>query len=74
MGTSGMLSSRLLGLAGAKSAVSRAGSEQRAIDANVSMITLIHSNCSTVNGALTPNSMGPRNATARALTLIVSWN
>ena len=30
----------------------RGGSEHRAIDANVSMMTLIHSSCSTVNGGL----------------------
>src|SRR5205823_7578043 len=52
---------------------SRGGSEQSAIDANVSMITLIHSNMSTVNGGLIPRN-GPRNAMVRALTLIVSWN
>src|SRR5262245_27594157 len=50
----------------------RGGSEHNAIDANVSMITLIHKSCSTVNGALTLNNKMPRNVIARALTLIVS--
>src|SRR4051812_10456098 len=53
---------------------SRGGSEHNAIEANVSMITLIHSSCSTVNGALTPKSNGPRKAMVNALTLMVSWN
>ena len=36
-----------------------------AIAANVSMMTLIHSSCSTVNGGLTPRN-GPRNAIVSA--------
>ena len=52
----------------------RGGSEHKAIDANVSMITLIQSNCNTVNGALTLKNRIPRNVIARALTLIVNWN
>jgi hypothetical protein len=51
----------------------RGGSEHSAIAANVSMITLIHKSCSTVNGGRTPKN-GPKNAIVSALTLIVSWN
>ncbi len=66
-----MFSSRRFG--GRRITPSRGGSEQSAIDANVSMMTLIHSSCSTVNGGLTPKN-GPRKAMVRALTLIVNWN
>ena len=66
-----MFSSRRLG--GRCISPGRGGSEHRAIDANVSMMTLIHSSCRTVNGGLTPKN-GPRKAMVRALTLIVSWN
>ena len=45
-----MFSSRRLG--GRRITPSRGGSEQSAIDAKVSMMTLIHSSCSTVNGGL----------------------
>ena len=44
-----------------------------AIDANVSMITLIHRSCKIVNGGRMLKN-GPRSAIARALTLIVNWN
>lgn len=51
----------------------RGASEQSAIAAKVSMMTLIHSNWSTVNGGLNPR-IGPSRAITRALTLMVSWN
>src|SRR5262245_1670133 len=66
-----MLSSRRLG--GSRISPGRGGSEQSAIAANVSMMTLIHKSCKIVNGGFTPKK-GPRNAIARALTLMVSWN
>src|SRR5207253_1991150 len=66
-----MFSSFFLG--GTRMTLSRGGSLHRAIDANVSMMTLIHNNCNTVNGGFTPKN-GPRNAITSALTLIVNWN
>ena len=46
-----MLSSRLLG--GSRIRPGRGGSLHRAMEAKVSMMTLIQSSCSTVNGAST---------------------
>src|SRR5262245_20207161 len=51
----------------------RGGSEHSAIEANVSMMTLIHNSCRTVKGGRTPKN-GPRKAIVRALTLMVNWN
>ena len=59
-----MLSSLRFGLRSMRPG--RGGSEQSAIDANVSMMTLIHKSCRIVNGGFTPKK-GPRNAIAKAL-------
>ena len=64
-----ILSERILGFWSKRPL--RGSSEQSAIAAKLSMITLIQSNCNTVNGGLTPIN-GPRNAITNALRFMVN--